>query len=109
MPRPKKLTTVKKEKSVKKLVEAPKLAYKLTLFLNGKEYKSEAETLSEAIQKLKPEAYKTKGILRVEYGDKKTDRFLRTFQMRRLFSGGTGLTATIVMQSLCKTVQMMLK
>ena len=99
----------KKTVATKKPVIAPKLLYKATLLANGKEYRGEADTLLEAIKLIKVEHYKTKGTLRIEYGDKKIDRFLFIPQMKKLFSGGGSLTAKIAMESTVKFITQLLK
>lgn len=57
----------------------------LTLLLNGKEYKAQGETTLEALRKLKPEFYKTRGTIVAEKDGRKVQRFLFIPQMRKLF------------------------
>ena len=82
--------------------------YSITLLLNGKEYSSKANTLVEAIEKLNPGMYKTKGVLKVTKGEKTVTRLLFIRQMTKLFGKYGGLSKQIALQSTAKVLDMML-
>ena len=82
--------------------------YSVSLLANGKEYKATGPTLKDAVHGLKPEFYKTKGILRITKGNKKIERFLFPLQMRKLFNNTGSLTAEIALMTMTKFLDKML-
>lgn len=90
----------KKKVIVKKTIKQPYVdvdasqylpkTYSLVLSLNGKQYTAEGDNLGETILSIKPEFFKTKGVLRVKKGNREVQRILIIPQMKRLFGvGGT--------------------
>lgn len=71
-------------KKTKKAIET--MPYKASIKVLGKVYKSEGETVSEALNKLTPQNCKGVGILSVEHGKNKKEKVLVSVQMSRLFN-----------------------
>ena len=61
----------------------------LVLKLNGKEYQGKGDTATDAIKQIKPEYFKTKGVLIARKGEHKLERYMPIFLMRRMFSSET--------------------
>lgn len=68
--------------------------YLAVLESNNIVYKGSGDNLAEALGSIKPETYKTKGVLKIKYGDKEATKLLYIGQMKRLF---TNETARLVM------------
>ena len=84
--------------------------YFVSFSVNGQELKTTGNTLLEAMRELKPDTFKTKGILKVVYGDKKVDRILNIPQMKKLFLGDlNSFTKKVAMESTVKYLSTMLK
>ena len=60
--------------------------YEVKLKINDKIYNSKDNVLIDALEKLKPDFYKTKGIFTVKKGDKVVERLLFVRQMKRFFN-----------------------
>ena len=76
-------TTPKKRGRPKKIA---KELYIAILEANGKKYEESGDTALGAIAKLSPEFYKTKGVIHLQKGDKKSSALMYTLQMRRIFA-----------------------
>ena len=59
--------------------------YYASLALNGKEYEAEGADLDEVLKSIKPECFKTKGLLTVTKGDKFAKRLMVIPLMKKLF------------------------
>jgi hypothetical protein len=60
--------------------------FKVILAMNDKEYESEADTIQEAIEQIKPEEFKTRAVLRVFNGVKVAEQMFNVFKVKRLFN-----------------------
>ena len=83
-------------------------SYSLLLGLNGKEYIGEGGTLEETIRAVKPEYYKTKGVLTITKGEKKVTKMLNIPTMKRLFGGGGSNTQKITIGFLVSNYKFLL-
>ena len=89
--------------------QSPKKAtYSLLLRLNDKEYQAEGEDLREALGSIKPEYFKTKGILEIQKGEMKIVKLLNPYKMRRLFGEGGTTTQKILMEGVVGNLQFLL-
>lgn len=59
--------------------------FKITLKANDTEYIGSADTLEDAIDLIKPDKFKTMGVLEIKHGDKTALRGMNIVQMKRLF------------------------
>lgn len=64
--------------------------FKAVLRVNDKDIISEGDTILQALEGLHPPFYKTKGILTVETKDKKAEKLMTIWPMRRLFGDSAG-------------------
>jgi hypothetical protein len=60
--------------------------YKIELKMANKLYEVEGGSVKSALDKIKPEKFTAKGYMRLRYGDKKVEKLMPTWFMRRLFS-----------------------
>jgi len=58
--------------------------YKVKVLTAGKEYSAEAKTISEALDEIKLDTFKAKGILQVEYNGKKEEIVIHPFLLRKM-------------------------
>jgi len=71
-------------KNTKKEVKTP---YKVILKLNNREYKSQGDTLLDALNALEVDQYRTSGLLIVKKGNLTAERKFNTiFKLKRLLS-----------------------
>lgn len=97
------MTTTKKSKTTKPTKSGE---FSVSLFVNGREYKSTGDDLLECVTKLnKPKLalFKTKSIFVVTRGKERAEKTLNIPQMRRLYGNDT--TRSIFV----KNLQMILK
>ncbi len=61
--------------------------YLAVLNLGGVDYKSEGETIIDALKGISAPQYKLKGLMTIQKGGKKVEKSLSSFQVRRFFKG----------------------
>lgn len=84
--------------------------YVVDLNVDGRKYHSEGPTLLKAIEDLKPGNVRMiKGILTIEYGNKKVERLIPVRQMHRLFNENKGFGAEVARVSMVKFLNLFLK
>lgn len=94
---------VKKVETLPVVSNPVKSLYNVVLKLNGQDFKSGGLTLLDAFRGVRPESFKTRGLLQIEKDGKKAERYLFIPQMRKLFSGDeNSLTKQIAVQSTIK-------
>lgn len=84
-----------KKKAVKK---EEKSNYKASVIVLGKTYTAQGETISKAIEGLKPGNCKGKSILVIENGDVRKEKILMPMTTQRLF-GFSGLVREIALKN----------
>ena len=92
-----------------KAPQSPEIAlYSMVLQLNDKEYKAEGNELEQMFLTIKPECFKTRGILKLKKGDKEVMRYLNIPQLKRIFGYGGANTQKIAMGCTIKYLKLML-
>jgi len=82
--------------------------YSVTLLLNGKEYTAGAKTIEEALASLRPEFFKTRGVLTVTHGENKATRYMNIVQMKRTFGIAGTNTQRISLEVMSSNMRLLL-
>lgn len=99
----------KTKKVSTKLSKVIVFIYDIILELNGQEYKSNGNTFEEAIEKIKPLKYTTRGVLNVFKGGKKARTMLNIMQMKKIFGTFGGVTQKVFTGFFNKRIEQLLK
>ena len=87
----------------KKIIEAVNpSSYILTFKVNGRSSTTTGSSVLEALREIKPEPFKTKGLITVEHNGNKIERLFAVFKLRKLFS--SKITQEIIANTLSKGI-----